>query len=319
MHIAQRYSASLAKLIPGCTKLHGSCEPTRLEATSLQRRRLTPREAELRQLTLSAPLWASTSTGTNVHVADLPVALDNGAFIIHGKRVVVVQRLRAARMLPLEPCGELRTPQGALTKDASGGIRVNGVAVNDESSVLPHLDIAQRKKVLARLGQPPFFSRDRCGSRRLVSADDSLLSLLRAAFRIAASRQQHDTLRASWPAMLVTSIVERALATGTWPGGCTGCAHQQVACNLLAKRAQPRMIVAKLTRCSLKRAWYNRPNTVACALSTRLKEATSVSQNTLRKAAGQVMPQKKRNGFSCLKNSRRRTNRLSMAYRKSKV
>ena len=252
MQIAQQYSGSLAKLIPGCTELHGSCDALRLEATSLQRRRFTAREAELRRLTFSGPLWASTSTGTKVHVADLPIALPDGAFVIHGKRVVVVQRLRVARMLPLEPAGELRTLQGSLTRDASGGLRLNGSPVEDASTVLPHLDICGREKVLARLGKPPFFSRDRCGSRRLISAESSLLSLLRTALRIAASRQRSAAEGSPWPTFFVTTMVERALATGMWPGGCTGCAHQQVLCNDLARRAQPRMIVAKLLRCSLE-------------------------------------------------------------------
>jgi len=275
MHIAQRYSGSLAKLIPGCTDLHGTCDASRLEATSLQRRRFTAREAELRRLTFSAPLWASTSTGSKVHVADLPVALSDGAFIIHGKRVVVVQRLRVARMLPLEPNGELRTPQGSLTKDVNGGVRVNGNIVDDTSSVLPHLDISQRKKVLARLGKPPFFSRDRCGSRRLLSAEESLLSLLRAALRIAASRKQTDGVQMKWPSALVTKIVERALATGIWPGGCTGCAHQQVLTNSLAKHAQPRMIVAKMTRCSLE-ARMVQPSQYGCICPVDTPEGASV-------------------------------------------
>ena len=257
MHVAQAYASELSLLVPGCTGFVPSDgAPSVLELGSSARRSVTALECELRSLTLAAPLFGTFKKAPHKRlVAELPLEVSPSTYVVHGKRRVSMMRLRLARIMPLQTSkgtAALRTCRGELIVQQDK-LLLNGVQCSgdDDPSVLPELEADERERVLAYARSPraSLRSRDCSTSRRVVTADDNVLSLLRSALRMGAHRATRGARQ--WPALFVSRTIERALATGQWPGVLSGAAftHAQVQSNGVARAAQLRMLVARDVRC----------------------------------------------------------------------
>ena len=273
MHVAQAYGPELAAIVPKCTRvLPWDGVASVLEVGASERRAVTARECELRCLTFAAPLYGELASGapgvppTRVLLAEVPIEVAPSTYIVHGKRRVVMARLRLARLAPLHPSSSalsasaltaLRTSRGELIV-RQADVLVDGAAVpDDDPRVLPELGAAERVRVLANARRQGAlrFSRDACSMRRVYGAREATLALLRASFRAARARVARlppARARDAWPAQHVTGVITRALATGAWPGarGAVGNTHAQATSNAVAQRAQLRTLVARETRCT---------------------------------------------------------------------
>ena len=184
MHVAQAYGPELAAMVPGCARvLPWDGVASVLEAGASERRPVSPLECELRCLTYAAPLYGEMRAGaapSRVLLAEVPVEIAPSTYVVHGKRRVVMARLRLARLAPLRPLpsaakgalSALRTSRGELIVRASD-VLVNGTPVPDgDASVLPELAPAAAARVLANARRPGalLFERDACSVRRVHGA-----------------------------------------------------------------------------------------------------------------------------------------------------
>lgn len=234
MHVAQKYGAELAKLA-NCDSLLPMEHPEVLDKGSSMRRRLTAEEAEIRGITLSAALFGKLKgSGAKVLLMDVPVQQPGGWYIIRGRRMFVMQRLRLVHWLPLEPDGCSATPNGMVR-------RKNGKVVLRNEPVMPGwsgLDSDSELRMEAEILNEDrrLFNPMACHCRRVTTETESMRRLLRSAIRAAAHKSPYS-------AACATAVVHRAMATGLFPGRITGGTQVVLATNKLAQEAQRRMLV----------------------------------------------------------------------------
>lgn len=246
MQVAQRY-AELVKLVPGCTGF-ASCDlkPRVRDGPGDCIRELSIAEAELRGATLSAPLIGIMGDGGTQILADLPIKFEDPPdcfwYMLHGKKVVVMSRLRFAHWLPLAPHGAMATPYGMLKHSPRqpASLTLRGEPVTAGWTDMD-ADVERRIERAARCEGGYRFDPYAAGTRRVITPDCSIKRLLFSAFRNTARVAEKNG--GAWNAALCTSQIHRCMSTGLFPYNAQGVTQQMVRTSAIAQRAQQRMIV----------------------------------------------------------------------------
>ena len=234
MQFAHKYADRLAPLIPGCIGFvpSGTCAPLISDKGTGVQRTPSLREACVRGLTLSRPLFAQRADGTTLLVADVPVVFETDGLsfvVINGLRRCIMQRLRLTLWVPLS--SGVVTPLGMLRK---GGKLRKGSAEPGWSEQPEDVENILLRR--AEYAPEACFDAHHIGTRRVVTQEEAVLRLLTAAIKMASTGDAYNPFEA-------THIIHRSLCTGEFPGKLKGCTQLMASSNELAQRAQQQQIV----------------------------------------------------------------------------
>ena len=204
------------------------------------KRYVTVYECEVRNLTYA---FTVVATGTHPYVLmQIPKMLDDGTFVVKGKRRVVMLFRRRANVPVMLSDGIMAISGGKLNVNKRTFTPSYGVkSVPIEKAAKVKMDPAVLE-IACKVGSAFAFDADDVGNMRIWTVDRMLEMLISNVL----TTTPHDGKR--WPEQHVTVAIFSAMATGNWRGaslvGVTQLANYS---NRTALRAQLRTVVSLYT------------------------------------------------------------------------